>query len=1011
MKKLLLCCLSIGSLSLLLPCQSQARYYWEYLVQPDWQTDFNDVYALPGIGRAWAVGGRGIIARTTDEGVTWSAQTSGTTHNLHAVHFVDPDDGWTVGAGGTILGSGDGGDTWSSQVSGVTGALYGVYFIDSDNGWTIGEAGTILSYQTATGWLSQTSGTTSTLYGVCFANYSDGWAVGEDSTILRTTDGGTTWTPQSSGLTDDLDLRDVDFNSGSTRGLIVGEKGTILLSTDSGANWAAVSSGTDQYLYGVDFYDGSYAWVAGGQTYDEGVILRSSDNGATWSPRVPVLSNRYRQMQGISFNSFSGGIAVGRYGIMLRTTNGDNPAWTWSQVTETSADLRGMDSPDGTNAWVCGSMGTVIRTTDRWGSWVEQDTDVYNELNAVSFPDQWNGWAVGNGRKPYQDVVSGEPSTVIRTADGGSSWVSQSLGSTVDENMYDVFMLDTSTGWICGGWGAVFHTTNEGSLWSLQDTDNDAYDESNVLFGIHFVDSSEGWACGYDGLMVHTEDSGTNWTAQTTDVDVDLYDVLMIKSGSDIYGWASGDEGTIIRTDDGGSTWDTITLPAGSSTYNLFGVDFIDNTRDGLAVGSEGSAYRAVDTGWSWEFQETVTSFNVYDVLMISDISAWAAAGWGEVLKYTDVSDTPALAAIKGQGAGLSDLNLYQYWTPALGDWTYWEAAARNPSPYYFARDLWKIPEGNDIVAAAPVDIDSDGSDEIAIVRNQSGDHNLYIYEAMGYGDTTYWDAIARNPSPIARDFWYIPAGNNITSIAGVKVEPLPTPTGTPGPSPGFRDKFAVLKNDWGVQKLYYYNVPTRGEVTWAQNFARNGLGPYAFDEWFVPRNNNILDMAGAEGTGGGGRDQLVTIENSGGDYNLYVWKAPAAAGIFIDEFRNRALQLGFQTPSNPVGFGNPQAQDLWIIPRRNDIVSITAVKADDASGQYPGNYDALGVMENYWGDRNFYLWKVPVRPEHTYTEAEVRQVGVGGLGEPQARDLWIIPGVPSGGSSPWILGLDGLGN
>ena len=42
------------------------------------------------------------------------------------------------------------------------------------------------------------------LEGMAFVNASHGWAVGKEGTILATTNGGATWTGQSSGTTSDL---------------------------------------------------------------------------------------------------------------------------------------------------------------------------------------------------------------------------------------------------------------------------------------------------------------------------------------------------------------------------------------------------------------------------------------------------------------------------------------------------------------------------------------------------------------------------------------------------------------------------------------------------------------------------------------------------------------------------------------------------------------------------------------------------------------------------------------
>ena len=65
--------------------------------------------------------------------------------------------------------------------------------------------GTILrTTNGGTNWTSQSSGTTNHLYGVSFTDANTGTAVGGGGTILRTTNGGTNWTSQSSGTTNHL---------------------------------------------------------------------------------------------------------------------------------------------------------------------------------------------------------------------------------------------------------------------------------------------------------------------------------------------------------------------------------------------------------------------------------------------------------------------------------------------------------------------------------------------------------------------------------------------------------------------------------------------------------------------------------------------------------------------------------------------------------------------------------------------------------------------------------------
>ena len=50
-------------------------------------------------------------------------------------------------------------------------------------------------------WISQPSGTNYQLWDVHFSNDSTGWSVGDNGTIVYTTNGGSIWSPQTSGTT------------------------------------------------------------------------------------------------------------------------------------------------------------------------------------------------------------------------------------------------------------------------------------------------------------------------------------------------------------------------------------------------------------------------------------------------------------------------------------------------------------------------------------------------------------------------------------------------------------------------------------------------------------------------------------------------------------------------------------------------------------------------------------------------------------------------------------------
>ncbi|HQF43480.1 MAG TPA: YCF48-related protein, partial [Ignavibacteriaceae bacterium] len=134
----------------------------------------------------WAVGSNGTILKTTNSGVNWIAQTSGTTKALTSINFIDSNTGWAVGASGTILKTTNGGEVWFTQSSGISREIKSVCFIDSNTGW-VAYAGNILkTTDGGANWIEQIKRVSHTIQSVYFIDSNTGWAVGDNGTILST---------------------------------------------------------------------------------------------------------------------------------------------------------------------------------------------------------------------------------------------------------------------------------------------------------------------------------------------------------------------------------------------------------------------------------------------------------------------------------------------------------------------------------------------------------------------------------------------------------------------------------------------------------------------------------------------------------------------------------------------------------------------------------------------------------------------------------------------------------
>lgn len=114
-------------------------------------TDFRDVhFATPDSGWIAAsvgnisTGFTGAIALTIDGGDNFLTLV-GLPVPMQSVFFTDSRLGWAAGSNGTITHSSDGGLSWNSQTSGTTESLSGIFFTNDSTGWAVGRNGVILS--------------------------------------------------------------------------------------------------------------------------------------------------------------------------------------------------------------------------------------------------------------------------------------------------------------------------------------------------------------------------------------------------------------------------------------------------------------------------------------------------------------------------------------------------------------------------------------------------------------------------------------------------------------------------------------------------------------------------------------------------------------------------------------------------------------------------------------------------------------------------------------------------
>lgn len=313
-----------------------------------------------------AVGKRGLIIRSEDNGASWSQADVPVSATLSAVHFPTPELGWAAGHGGVILHSADGGVTWEKQFDGNEANQQWLAYTQQQLQKIQARVAELEASGDPEGLLPDLQydledamffaedaqaaleiGPADPLLDIRFTDSSRGWAVGAYGMIYLTTDGGNNWRLAADRVDNPDRFHFYALNHDDKGNLFLsGEAGLLFHSNDNGESW----------MRNEDVYIGSFFGLAvnGDDVYAFGLrgnIFKSSDAGITWS-RVPnpaefsLYGGTSLEEDGLLFTGTGGGVLrLDRDGTMEASIQSSRA--TLSGAVRTAVDntivLVGMD--------------------------------------------------------------------------------------------------------------------------------------------------------------------------------------------------------------------------------------------------------------------------------------------------------------------------------------------------------------------------------------------------------------------------------------------------------------------------------------------------------------------------------------------------------------------------------------------------------------------------------------------------------------------------------------------
>ncbi|MBL8923663.1 MAG: hypothetical protein JNJ54_32715 [Myxococcaceae bacterium] len=559
---------------------------------------------VDGAGDVWTVGRLGHVARSTDDGVTFSvvANNDAAGRDLHAITFAG-----TTGSVPLVT-------SWWVAVG--------------SNGRIVRASTTIFNAEptfdvvtTSTGAHLRAVARCSSALGAC-SGAGVLVAVGTAGTVLRSTDNGATWTSVAlpAGFTTQLNAVVALPNSNTIYigGVRPTGQGSLLRSVDGAQSFSELPGFGDVAEIFALAATGTELWISG----DTGTpaIIRFVGNTRS-DATLPVPSSQNTDQLALVARSSTEVASAGYSGRMLLMTAPltftNRNVGTFSTFVSKLA----MPSSYGSTLWGAGGSGLIVFSSNSGATWTQQGAGLTsNTINALAAFD------TGGGVGATLLFGVGAAGGISKSTNGGTTWAADPDTGIVTASLNDV-SCRTATSCLAVGAASTVLTWSGGN-WVVTSTG-----------GPRTFQAVAAWVSGGTNRAVVVGNagalqtqSGATWTPRADiNPSVDFRGVAAKSDGLGIV-ITVGTTGAIYKSTDHGVTF--LPRPSGTTSF-LEDVVNVPGTTTWYASGSGGVLLKSTDDGDSWSPLLTNTTDTLFSVAAGAVSTRVWAAGQSSTVIYS----------------------------------------------------------------------------------------------------------------------------------------------------------------------------------------------------------------------------------------------------------------------------------------------------------------------------------------------------------------------------------------
>jgi len=308
-----------------------------------------------------------------------------------------------------------------------------------------------------------------------------------------------------------------------------------------------------------------------------------------------------------------------------------------SGVQESLKDVFFIDNQTG---WAVGNNGTILNTTNGGQTWSTQTSSATQEIRAVFFIDANTGWAVGGATIR----------TMLKTTDGGATWLDLPANSITSNQMFDIAFFDANIGWVVT-YDSIFRTIDGGNTWVNEGYDYTVISPRSRAISVTsdttaYIGGSRetgvGLQRGAEVFYRNLSNSPIDWSNSGINTYVTDDDFYSIEFSNSHVGYAGGTKGKLLRktgiqpTDYWNSNFEI------GEDLTIRAISF-SNENNGMFCASKTIAsinytfvYHTIDNGDNWSTNPDSIPNLLQGVVHAPDTSnAWAVGANGNIFKGT----------------------------------------------------------------------------------------------------------------------------------------------------------------------------------------------------------------------------------------------------------------------------------------------------------------------------------------------------------------------------------------